>query len=155
DGANATTNAEFQSVDAAGFATELANEIVVIPLTHRGVQIDDVQPFVSLEFVEQAENILDGEFAASAVNELHGLTALQINAGNQHGRRTSMPRAARNCFSSRIGWMLSWKIDAASAASAAPSMKISAKCSGSFAPPEAITGTLTAREIVEVSGTSK
>src|SRR6266852_4177387 len=47
------------------------------------------------------------------------------------------------------------KIDAASAASAAPSWKISTKCSGDLAPPEAITGTVTALEIAAVSATSK
>ena len=46
-------------------------------------------------------------------------------------------------------------MEAASAASAAPSVKISAKCSGSLAPPEAITGTETARAMAAVSGTSK
>src|ERR1700743_1906480 len=102
-----------------------------------------MQPFVVAEFLEQAEDIGDGQFAASSVNELDCLSVLQVDAGNQHERRTSIISAARKVLRSRIGWMLSWKIEAARAASALPSRKISAKCSGSFAPPLAITGTET------------
>src|ERR1700730_5726445 len=114
-----------------------------------------MQPRIAAKFLEQAEYVADGEFAAPPVNQLHGLSVLQVDAGDQHGRRTSMPRATRNSLSSRIGWMLSWKMEAASAASAAPSVKIWAKCSDSLAPPDAITGTVTARETAAVRGTSK
>ena len=43
-----------------------------------------------MEFFEEAEDVGDGQFAAAAVDELNGLAALQIDAGNQHGRRTSI-----------------------------------------------------------------
>src|SRR6267154_1669894 len=46
-------------------------------------------------------------------------------------------------------------MEAANAASAKPFSKISTKCSGDLAPPEAITGTVTAFEIAAVSETSK
>src|SRR5437016_8006298 len=46
-------------------------------------------------------------------------------------------------------------MEAASAASAAPALKISTKCSGDLAPPEAMTGTDTALEISAVSFVSK
>src|ERR1700676_3458673 len=111
-----------------------------------------MQPCVRLDFLEQAEDVGDGELALAAMNQLDRLTALQIDAGNQHGRRTSMLRAERYCLSSRMDCTLSWKMEAARAASAAPSEKICAKCSGSFAPPEAITGTVTAPERIPVKG---
>ena len=55
-----------------------------------------MQPGIGLEFLEQAKHVGDGEFAAPPVNELYGLTALQIDAGDQHGRRTSICLAARS-----------------------------------------------------------
>ena len=54
-----------------------------------------MKPGVMAEAVEQAQNIGHGEFALAAVHELHGLAILQVNAGNQHGRRTSTPFSFR------------------------------------------------------------
>src|SRR5512137_1810544 len=62
--------------------------------------------------------------------------------GPAHGR-TSNPRAARNAFASPTVCSPSWKMEAASAASAKRSP--SARCSSVPTPPEAITGTSTAR----------
>src|SRR4029077_3405085 len=121
---------------------------------HGGIQINDVQPGIILEFLQEAENIGDREFALPPVHQLNGLSALKINAGNQHGSRTSTPWEARNSFSPRMDCAPSWKMEAASAASPAPSWKISAKCAGDFAPPDAITGTDTAIEIAAVSAMS-
>jgi hypothetical protein len=36
------------------------------------------------------------------MNQLNGSSALQIDAGNQQGRRTATPRAARNSFNVRM-----------------------------------------------------
>ena len=44
---------------------------------------------------KQTGEIGDREFAAAAMDELDSLPALQINARNQHGRRTSMPLSRR------------------------------------------------------------
>src|SRR5208282_6694495 len=114
-----------------------------------------MQPRIGLEFFQKAENVGDSEFPFAAVDELDSLAVLEVDAGNQHGRRTSILRPARYRLSSRMDCMLSWNIEAASAASAAPSEKICAKCSGSFAPPEAMTGTVTAQDMTTVRGVSK
>ena len=59
-------------------------------------------------------------------------------------RRIGTPRSDRKFFSARIPSVEKWKTDAASAASARPRPKTSAKWSGVPAPPDAITGMLTA-----------
>src|SRR5262249_31103436 len=94
-GANAAADADFHSVLAFGAATEFGDERVVFSFAHRRVEIDDVKPFVVAKAVEEAEDIGDGEFATAAVDELDGLAALQIDAGNQHERRTSILCVAR------------------------------------------------------------
>jgi len=48
-----------------------------------------MEPGMMTKTLEKAEHVGDGKFAAAAVDELHGLAVLQINTGNQHGRRTS------------------------------------------------------------------
>ena len=57
--------------------------------------------------------------------------------------RIGSPRARQAAFVSSTVWVPSWKIDAASAASA-PASSASARCSGLPAPPEATTGTFDA-----------
>src|SRR5882724_1556170 len=106
------------------------------------------------EFVQLCVNVGDGKFTAAAADELYGLAGLKIDAGDQHGRRTSICCEARNCFKARMDWVLSWKMDAASAASAAPAVKTSAKCCGDFAPPLAMTGTETEVEMALVRAMS-
>src|SRR5271163_1639729 len=155
DGSNAAAYADFEFVAFPRFEAEFAGQRVVAAGADGGVQVDKMQPAIGFESLQQPEHVGDGEFALAAVDKLHGLTALQIDAGDQHGKRTSMLCSAKYCFSARMDCVLSWKMEAARAASAAPSEKICAKCSGSFAPPEAMTGTVTAREIAPVSGVSK
>src|ERR1700731_5503372 len=97
--AHADVHAEiFSRTDA-----EVANEIVVLAFLHGGIEVDEVQPGIFLEFLQEAEDVGDGKFALPPVNQLNRLSVLQIDAGNQHGRRTSTPRAARNSFSARMG----------------------------------------------------
>jgi hypothetical protein len=60
-------------------------------LAHSCIQIDDVQPLIFLEFVEEAENVSYFELPLAAMNELHSPAALQIDTGNQHLIRTSIP----------------------------------------------------------------
>ena len=107
DGADAAANADFHFVFAAGTFAERCDECVVMTFVHRGVEIDDVQPFVMVEFVELREDVGDGEFAAAAVDELDCLARLQIDAGDQHGKRTSMFCEARNCLRARMDWVSS------------------------------------------------
>ena len=52
-----------------------------------------MQPFVFFEFVQQSEYIRNRQFAFAAVDQLNCLAALQIDAGNQHGKRTSISLA--------------------------------------------------------------
>ena len=80
--ADAAADADFQFVVARGFGAEGANEFCVRSLVHRGIEVDDMQPFVIAEFVEKAEYVGDSQFAAPAVDELYGLSVLQIDAGN-------------------------------------------------------------------------
>ena len=107
DGADASTYADIHSVFAAGAFAQRCDEGVVVVFVHGGVQIDDVQPFVVAEFVELRVYVGNGEFAAAAVDELDGLAGLEIDAGDQHGRRTSIFWEARNCLRARMDWMLS------------------------------------------------
>jgi len=107
DGANAAANTDLHVESAAGFRRELVDEFIVVALAHGGIKIDDVEPFVTGEAVKQAHDIVDGEFAATAVNQLHGLATLQVNTGNQHASLTSTPFELRNCFSSAMDWTLS------------------------------------------------
>jgi len=50
-----------------------------------------VKPWVFAELAEESGEIGDGKFAPSAVHQLDRLAALEIDAGNQHGSRTSTP----------------------------------------------------------------
>src|ERR1700674_1645502 len=99
---------------------ELSHDLVILAFSHGGIQVDDVQPGIFLEFLQQTEDVGDGKLSLPSMNQLNRLPVLQIDAGNQHGKRTSTPRAARNSFSVRMDCTLSWKIEAANAASAAP-----------------------------------
>src|ERR1700674_1270107 len=99
---DAATDAHLHAEIFSRTLAEFANGIVVLAFSHGGVQVDDVQPGILLEFLQEAEDVSDGEFALSAMNQLNCQAALQVDAGNQHGRRTSTPRAARNSFSVRM-----------------------------------------------------
>ncbi len=105
---------------------------------HGGVEINHMQDGIVAEAVEQAEDVVHGERALAAANELHGAAILQIDARNDHrvidpeedprggfaswrmGRRTGTPRSARNFFSAGMECVALWKIEAARAASARP-----------------------------------
>src|SRR5688500_14411449 len=69
--------------------------------------------------------------------------------------RTSMPRERMCSFAWRTVKSPKWKTDAASTASACPSVTPSARCSSAPTPPEAITGTPTASDTARVSARSK
>ena len=98
DAANSASYAHFHFVFGAGLHAEFVHQLVVAGFAHGGVEVDDVQPRIVAEFIEEAEYVRDREFAAASVNELHGLPALQVDAGDQHGRRTSMLRRREECF---------------------------------------------------------
>ena len=103
DGSNPAANANFHSVVACELlAHSSRTRSLFVAGAHRGIQVDDVQPGIGFEFFQQAKDIGDSQFAFAAVDQLDGLAALQIDAGNQHGRRTSTLRVARNSLSSRM-----------------------------------------------------
>src|SRR5207248_10527520 len=79
------------------------NEFLVRSFAHSRIKVNDVEPRILLEFLQQAKNVGDSKFAPSTVHQLNGLPVLQINAGNQHGQRASTPLAARNSLSARMG----------------------------------------------------
>src|SRR5207237_8414788 len=68
--------------------------------------------------------------------------------------RTGIPCSRRYRFVSEMGKAPSWKIDAASAASARPSVRTAARSRGWPAPPDAITGIWTALATAWVSARS-
>src|SRR6267378_4132426 len=101
--ANSPAHANLHPEISACSRAQLSNEVIVCSLSHRGVEVDDVQPGIGFEFFQQAKNIRDGKFALFSVDQLDGLPALQIDARNQHGSRTWTPCAARNSLRARIG----------------------------------------------------
>jgi hypothetical protein len=107
DGANAAADAHFEVIFFAGLEAELLGEGVVVAGADSGVEVDDVEPLVGLEFFEEAEDVGDGEFALAAVDELDGLAGLEVDARDQHGRRTSICWVERNFLSWRMDWVLS------------------------------------------------
>ena len=74
--------------------------------------------------------------------------------GGVRSVRTVIPRAAITALASAIVCSRKWKIDAASTASAPPSVMPSARCSSVPTPPLAITGTPTASLTARVSSRS-
>jgi len=68
--------------------------------------------------------------------------------------RTGTPCSLRYCFVCLMGKASSWKIEAASAASARPSVSTATRSRGWPAPPEAITGICTASATARVSARS-
>ena len=108
-----------------------------------------------LEFIQQAKHVGHGQLAPATVHQLYRLSALQIDARNQHGSRTCTPVGAE--IPSVRGWTGRRREKSRRPERRLPRhrVKISAKCSGSLAPPDAITGTETAREIAAVRGISK
>jgi len=105
DGANATADADFHFVVTFCSEAKFADECAIVALAHGCIQIDYVEPRMMPETFEEAEDVGDGEFPSAAVNELHGLAALQVDTGNQHGRRTSTPALRRNSLSARMDWI--------------------------------------------------
>src|SRR5215471_5600300 len=68
--------------------------------------------------------------------------------------RTSTPWARRKVLASAMVCRPKWKMEAASAASAPPSISPSRRCSRDPAPPDAMTGTVTASATARVSSRS-
>jgi hypothetical protein len=90
DRANATADADFHFVFVTRAFAKRCDESVVVAFIHGGIKVDDVQPGITAEFIELARDVGNGEFAMASVDELDGLTGLEIDAGDQHGNRTSI-----------------------------------------------------------------
>ena len=106
-GADTSTDSHFHAESPVSFGRQLADETVVVSLAHGSVEIDHMEPFITREAVEKAHDVGNGEFAAAAVDELDGLTILQVDTGNQHASLTLTPFESRKRLRSAIGWMLS------------------------------------------------
>jgi hypothetical protein len=76
DGSNAAANAHFHSKVFARSGAQFANKFIVLTFTDGGIEIDDVQPGIFLEFLKQTEDIGDSQFAFASVHQLDRLTAL-------------------------------------------------------------------------------
>ena len=105
EGADATPDTDLHFVVTFCSEAKFVDEFAIVAFAHGCIQIDYVEPGMMPETFQEAEDIGDGEFAAAAVNELHGLAALQVNTGNQHGRRTLTPALRRNSLSARMDWI--------------------------------------------------
>jgi len=107
DRTNASADADLHAEFAASFDGELMNEAIVVALAHGRVEVDDVEPLINGEALQQAHDIGNRKFAAAAVDQLDGATSLEINAGNQHPSLTLTPLECRNLFNSAMDWTLS------------------------------------------------
>lgn len=63
--------------------------------------VDDVQPRVLLEFFEQVHHVSQSPFPRSPLDELDRLPTLKVDAGNQHGSRSSTLCAREYSFKLR------------------------------------------------------
>jgi hypothetical protein len=50
--------------------------LVICAFSHRGIEIDYVQPFIFFESLQQAEDVGDSQFTPASVHQLDRLTAL-------------------------------------------------------------------------------
>ncbi len=82
NGSNPAADAHFHAEIFSRTGAEFAHKLVVLAFPDGGIQVDDVQPAVLLEFPQKAEDVGDGKFALPPVNQLNRLPALQIDAGN-------------------------------------------------------------------------
>src|SRR5216683_897338 len=103
NGSNSAANSNLHSEVFARAFADLSNELVVRAFSHGGIKVDDVQPRIFFEFPKQAKDVGDCQLALPPAYQLNRLSALQVDAGNQHGRRTSTPFVARNSLSLRMG----------------------------------------------------
>src|SRR5262249_15967391 len=78
--ASADSNVYFES--GAGALAECFNQLIVISRIHSGVEINDVQPGIALELLKLRKDVGNSQLAAAAVDELHGLALLQVDARN-------------------------------------------------------------------------
>jgi len=120
NGSNAPPTRTFISNFFRRSSAEFARKVVVLAFSHGGIKVDDVQQGYSLNFLRRPKTSATAS-SRFDMNQLDCLPALQVDAGNQHGKRTSTLRLDRNSFSVRIDCTAFVKDDAAKAASAAPS----------------------------------
>src|ERR1700730_11026341 len=85
---NPAAHAHFHAEIFSRTGAEVAHEFVILAFLHGGIEVDDVQPGISFEFLQEAEDVGDSKLELPPVNQLNRLSVLQIDAGNQHGRRT-------------------------------------------------------------------
>ena len=100
--ANSAAEANFHSKFCSCLRAQRASQFLVRSFAHRGVKVDNVKPRIPPEFVQQAKDVADSKLASAAMHQLHGLPVLEIDTGDQHSRRTSIPFAARNAFKARM-----------------------------------------------------
>src|SRR5439155_26457367 len=99
DASNAAADAHLHPEISSCFRAKVANEIIICALAHGSIQINHMSPEMFLELFQLSKDIRNSQLALPPVHQLDGLPTLQIDAGNQHERRTSTPLEARNCFS--------------------------------------------------------
>src|SRR5260370_12435410 len=73
---NPSADAHLQAEIFSRTGAELAHEFVVPAFSHRGIQVNHVQPWILREFLEQAEDVGDGKLALPSVNQLNRLPVL-------------------------------------------------------------------------------
>ena len=104
DRAHSAADAHMKAMALLGLAAQQTDRTTVAAAAHRGVEIDQVKLGITAEALEQAENVVHGEYAAAAADKLHRFAILKIDAGDNHGAmRTETPFFARNFFNRPMG----------------------------------------------------
>src|ERR1700693_4588577 len=73
---DSSTDPNFHPVSRPRGKTQLLHQLCVRSLTHRRVQIDDMQPLVALKFLQHPKYIRNRQFAFAPMNQLHRLSIL-------------------------------------------------------------------------------
>ena len=141
----ATGDAPFiESVNQTPDAFSSFNVTKTWDVAHGAITFDG---FFNVSAARQVLPKVDGRFFVE-------FFSTDLSSANPEGlfvNLTGTPRERRYFFTCPTVYVPKWKTEAASAASASPSVSASLKCSSRPAPPEAMTGMRTARLTARVS----
>ena len=146
-------------VDAsAGLARQalrdLRDQRGVIALAHGRIEIDELHEGIARELLDPVFEVVERQTQLFALHKLNNAAAEQIDGRNQHGNLTETPALASSSLSERALETPKWKMLAASAASAFPPREHIGEVATVPAPPDAMTGMLTASLTAAVSSQS-
>src|SRR5207248_5144170 len=151
-GARCVQVANSPAHSAGSPAHHLTDQLRVRPAVQRRVQVHHRDFARNGELFEACQGIAAIQHEFASAPQLHRAAIDHIDTGDDH-RRTRMPRSERSSLMPRTVAWPSWNTDAASTA-LAPAESAWATWSRSPMPPEAITGTGTARTTARNSSRS-